>query len=123
LLRTSPALAARFSAVIDFPGYTSGQLTAVLSVLAAEAGFSLSADARAKAAAVLAQAEAGHATGNARLAVRLLTQATASQADRITAASHPQDTAALGAICAEDVPGYLCPDDQTADDQRPGQCL
>ena len=123
LLRASPPLAARFPAIIDFPGYTPGQLTAVFTRLAAEAGFTLTPDAAAKAAAVLAHAEAGNASGNARLAVRLLTQATASQARRITTASQPQDPAMLGTICAEDIPGHLHPDDPAADDQRPGQYL
>jgi hypothetical protein len=31
LLRASPALAARFPAVIDFPGYTPGQLAAIFA--------------------------------------------------------------------------------------------
>lgn len=123
LLRASPPLAARFPAIIDFPGYTPGQLTAVFTRLSNEAGFTLPPDAAAKAAAVLAHAEAGHASGNARLAVRLLTQATASQARRITTASQPQNPATLGTICAEDIPGHLHPDDPAADDQRPGQYL
>jgi hypothetical protein len=33
LLRTSPALAARFPAVIDFPGYTAAQLAAIFAAL------------------------------------------------------------------------------------------
>ena len=51
---------------------------------------------------LLARAEADHRSGSARLAVRLLTQATASQARRI-AASQPADPAALqqGRICRE----------------------
>ena len=86
LLRTNPALAARFPAVIDFPGYTAGQLAAIFATLAGEAGFTLTPEAARKAATVLAQAEADHRSGNARLAVRLLDQATASQARRITTA-------------------------------------
>jgi hypothetical protein len=38
MLHATPALAALFPAVIDFPGYTSAQLTAILQTLAAEAG-------------------------------------------------------------------------------------
>jgi hypothetical protein len=37
MLDSSPPLAARFPAVIDFPGYTPAQLTAILQALAAEA--------------------------------------------------------------------------------------
>jgi hypothetical protein len=123
LLRASPALAARFPAIIDFPGYTPGQLTAIFATLAAEAGFTLTPAARRKAAAVLAHAEAGPASGNARLAVRLLTQVTAAQARRITTAPEPPDPAALGTIAEADIPGHLHADDPAADDQRPGQYL
>jgi hypothetical protein len=69
MLHAAPALAARFSAVIDFPGYTPAQLTTILKGLAAEAGLTLTPGAARKAAAVLADAERGHAAGNARLAV------------------------------------------------------
>jgi hypothetical protein len=123
LLRTSPALAARFPAIIDFPGYTPSQLTAVFTTLAAEAGFTLTPDAARKAAGVLAHAEAGHASGNGRLAVQLLTQATASQAHRISIASDLQDSVALSSISAADIPEYLNAHDPPADDQRPGQYL
>jgi len=123
LLRATPQLAARFPTVIDFPGYTPAQLTAVFTTLAAEAGFTLTPEATAKTAAVLARAEAAQPSGNARLAVQLLTQATASQAHRITATSQPADPAVLSTICAADIPGHLHPHDQAADDQRPGQYL
>ena len=39
MLATAPALAARFPAVIDFPGYTPAQLADVFAALAGEAGF------------------------------------------------------------------------------------
>jgi hypothetical protein len=38
LLRASPALAARFPVVIDFPGYTADELAAIFATLAEEAG-------------------------------------------------------------------------------------
>jgi hypothetical protein len=123
LLGTSPALAARFLAVIDFPGYTPGELAAVFAALAAEAGFTLSPAAAGKAAAVLACAEAGHGSGNARLAVRLLAEVTASQARRVTVASQPPDPAALSTISEADIPGQLRPYGRPAGDQRPGQYL
>jgi type II secretory pathway predicted ATPase ExeA len=87
MLHSNPALAARFPAVIDFPGYTAGQLTAIFAALSEDAGFTLTPEAAPKAAAVLAQAEASQSSGNARLAVRLLDQATARQARRITTAA------------------------------------
>jgi len=54
LLRTAPPRAARFSAVIDFPGYTPAQLAAVFGFLADGAGLSLTREAECKAATVLA---------------------------------------------------------------------
>ncbi len=56
LLRTHPALAARFPAVIHFPSYTAAQLAAIVTALAAEAGFTPHPAAGRKAAAVLAAA-------------------------------------------------------------------
>ena len=123
LLRASPPLAARFPAVIDFPGYSAGQLAAIFATLASEAGFTPTPDAVREAAAVLAQAEGDHGPGNARLAVRLLDQATASQARRITAAAQTPDPATLSTIRAADIPGQIHPDDPPADDQWPGQYL
>ena len=70
LLTASPALAARFPAVIDFPGYSAAQLAAIVTTLASEAGLCPTSDAEHRAAAVLAEAEKRHAAGNVRLAVR-----------------------------------------------------
>jgi len=122
MLRTSPALAARFSAVIDFPGYTARQLAVIFATLAGEAGFSLTPEGARKAAGVLAQAEAGHGSGNARLAVRLLDQATVSQARRITTATQLQDPATLSTIDAAGIPGHVHLHHPPADDW-PGQYL
>ena len=122
MLRANPAVAARFPVVIDFPGYTAGQLAAIFAALAGEAGLVLSPDAARKAAAVLARAEAGHRSGNARLAVRLLDQATARQARRIAAAARPCDPATLGTIDAADIPAHVQPPGPPADDW-PGQYL
>lgn len=123
MLHASPALAARFPAVIDFPGYTPAQLTAILQALAAEAGLTLTPDAASKATTVLADAEAGQTTGNARRAVQLLTQATTNQAYRVTTGPQPSDPAALAAISAADIPEYLPQDDPPAHDQHLGQYL
>jgi hypothetical protein len=80
MLAAAPALAARFPAVIDFPGYTPDQLGGVFAALAGEAGYAPTSEALAKAAAVLARAEAGLVSGNARLAVQLLNHAATAQA-------------------------------------------
>jgi hypothetical protein len=86
-------------------------------------GLCLTSDAQRKAAAVLAEAEKRYATGNARLAVRLLNQATTSQGRRVTAASHRPDPAELTTICAGDIPALLPVEDSSSDQQRPGQYL
>lgn len=123
MLAASPALAARFPAVIDFPGYTAAQLAGIFATLAGEAGFTLTPAAVRKAAGVLAQADRGHGSGNARLAVRLLDQVTASQARRITAASHSPDPTTLSTIRATDIPEHVQPSDTPGGDQWPGQYL
>jgi len=123
LLGSSPPLAARFPTVIDFPGYTPGQLTAIFTTLAAEAGFTLTPTAERKAADVLAHAQGDHGPGNARLAVQLLDQATASQAHRITAAPSPPEQGAASTITGADIPGHLDFRDPLPGDQRPGQYL
>jgi hypothetical protein len=92
--------------------------------LVAEAGSTLTPDATRKAAAVLSQAEDGRGCGNARLAVRLLTEATAGQAHRITTnARRLQDPAALGTICVQDIPEHLHTNDPTASESQPGLYL
>jgi SpoVK/Ycf46/Vps4 family AAA+-type ATPase len=121
MLNANPALAARFPAVINFPGYTAGQLAAIFATLAHEAGFTLTPDAARKAATVLAQAYADHGSGNARLAVGLLHQATVSQARRITTAAQSPDPATLSTIDAADVPEHVHPD--PPGDDWPGQYL
>ena len=120
MLRANPALAARFPAVINFPGYTAGQLAAIFATLAGEAGFTLTPDAARKAATVLA--EAGHGAGNARLAVRLLDHATVSQACRIAAVPQSPDPVTLSTIDAADIPAHVHVPDPPADDW-PGQYL
>jgi hypothetical protein len=120
MLHASPALAARFPAVIDFPGYTAAQLAAIFAALAGEAGFTLTPDAARKAAAVLAEAD--HGAGNARLAVQLLDEVTVRQARRITAGPRPRDPATLSTIDAVDLPGHVRPPGPPADDW-PGQYL
>ena len=124
LLDGNPPLAARFRAVIGFPGYAPGQLAAIFGALADEAGLRLTVAARAKAAAVLAQAENGHHSGNARLAVRLLNQATAIQARRIAGTSaRTPDLATLSTITETDIPGRLPPGETPPDEGWPRQYL
>jgi hypothetical protein len=127
MLRASPALASRFPVIIDFPGYTAGQLAAIFATLVGEAGFTLTPAAARKADTVLGRALRDLAGGSARLAVRLLDQATASQARRITTAGQPLAPAALHTIDAPDIPDHLDlhvgPELVQADDEWPGQYL
>jgi hypothetical protein len=51
----------------------------------------------------------------------LLTQAAINQAHRVTTGPQPLGPAALGTICADDIPGHLLPRDQPVYQQRPGQ--
>ena len=104
MLAAAPALAARFPAVINFPGYTPAQLAGVFTALAGEAGFTPAPDALAKAAAVL-----GPGQRQRPAPVQLLNHAATAQARRITAASQPSDAAALSGICAVYIPGHLDP--------------
>lgn len=118
------ALAARFLAVIDFPGYAPEQLAAVLGTLAEEAGLRLTIAARRKAVAVIGEAERDDRSGNARLAVRLLNEARAAQAQRIARGpSSERDLAALVTITEGDIPQRLLPGAAGRDDERPGACL
>jgi AAA lid domain len=122
LLRANTGLAARFPAVIDFPGYTADELASVFAALAEEVGFTLTPAAASKAATVLGQAESRRRSGSARLAVRLLDQATTSQAHRIAALPTP-DPATLSKIDAADIPGHIHLDEPLRDDDRPSQYL
>jgi hypothetical protein len=124
MLHDHPPLAARFQAVIDFPGYTPEQLTIILIGLADEAGLMLTTAARTKAAAVLTQAEEGRSTRNARLAVGLFNQATAAQARRVAPESaRAQNPGVLNTITDTDVPDFLHRVAALPDDDWPGQYL
>jgi Cdc6-like AAA superfamily ATPase len=123
LLYAAPPLAARFSAVIDFPGYTPGQLAAIFGTLADEAGLSLTQEAESKAAAFLAQAEADRASGNARLAVRLLNQVIAAQARRVAAPPAAQHPTTLSTIVEADIPEHLDRGEPLAEGEWSGQYL
>jgi hypothetical protein len=124
LLAGSPSVAARFRAVIHFPGYTTEQLAAIFAALTEEAGLRLTPAAALIAAIVLAKAEGDHGSGNARLAVRLLNQVTESQARRVaTASSDGRDPAPLITITEADIPDYLPPYGTAPDEDWPGQYL
>ena len=119
-----PQLAARFLAVVDFPGYAPGQLSVVFGELADDAGLRLTVAARRKAAAVLELAERGEASGNARLAVRLLNEVRAVQARRVSQGRGSNaDLAELVTITEADIPERLVPEGAVRDDDRRGPYL
>jgi hypothetical protein len=119
-----PQLAARFLAVVDFPGYAPRQLSAVFGELADDAGLRLTVAARRKAAAVLELAAHGKSSGNARLAVRLLNEVRAVQARRVSRGhGSDKDLAELVTITEADIPERLLPDEAIRDDDRPGPYL
>jgi DNA-binding transcriptional regulator YdaS (Cro superfamily) len=123
LLHGSPPLAARFSAVIDFPGYTPVQLTAIFGTLAGETGLALTREAENKAAALLGQAEADNPSRNARLAVRLLNQAIAAQARRLAASPGTIDPAVQSTVIDADIPEHLDHNEQLSQEVWSGQYL
>ena len=104
-LDTSPVLAFRFPAIIEFPGYTATELDGIFAVLGGEAGFTLTSAADRKAATVRGQVNSGR--GSTRPAIRLLQRATANQARRVAAADQPAAPAALGVIDPADIPHHL----------------
>lgn len=127
LLAANPPLAARFPLVIDFPAYTAVQLAAIFATLASEAGFTLTPAAGRKAADVLAQAQGRPVGGSARLAVRLLSEVTARQAQRIAAAGKRQPPAEVCTLRTADIPIGLPSGDPAeptpGGDGPPGQYL
>jgi hypothetical protein len=117
LLAAHRPLAARFAAVVDFPGYEPGDLGTVFARLADEAGFVLDENARTRAQVVLAT-EAGAGRGSARLAVSLLNMVTVAQARRIAAVGGNAVT-----ITEADIPDQLDRRFRVPDQWRPGQYL
>jgi hypothetical protein len=94
----------------------------IFGSLADEAGLTLTPAAESKVAEVLARAEGDRGSGNARLAVRLLNQATAIQALRVAAASG-RDPAALHTLSPADIPDQLHPEQTPPEANWPGQYL
>jgi len=117
LLAGHRPLAARFAAVVSFPGYDPADLDAVFARLAADSGFVLGEGAQARAGAVLS-GETGAGRGSARLAVDLLSMVTVAQARRIAA-----DGGSPVTITAADIPGQLDDRFRAPDCWRPGQYL
>jgi hypothetical protein len=78
--------------------------SAIFAALADEAGLSLTPEAERTAPAILVQAEAGNACGNARLAVRPLNQVTTAQARRVATPPETQLPATLSTVIGADIP-------------------
>jgi Holliday junction resolvasome RuvABC ATP-dependent DNA helicase subunit len=99
-LDDNQVLADRFPTTITFAPKTPADLAAIFTQRAAEAGFTLGHGAATKAARVLSNA--GRRSGTARLAIRLLDQATAAQARRVMTSA---GQVALTVLTADDIPG------------------
>jgi hypothetical protein len=95
----------------------------VFSALAGEAGLSLTQEAEHKAAHVVTQAQAGHASGSARLAVRLLNQAKTAQARRLTSSSGEQHPDTMRTVIEADIAEHLGRDEPPSGEEWPGQYL
>lgn len=100
-LAANPGLRSRFAERIEFPGYTTGELTEILRIAAAAQGYTLTAAAVEKAADWLAaEREAGGAAfGNARTVRKLLERLETGLARRTANGAHD-----LSTITHEDVP-------------------
>lgn len=118
LLGGNPPLAARFRAVIDFPGYAPGQLSAIFGALADEAGLRLTVAARGKAAAAwprppVRQRPAGGPAAEPG--------GRTSGAPHSDTTSRDPDLATLSTIAEADIPECLLPDGSPPDEDWPGQ--
>ena len=101
-LAATPGLASRIAETIVFPPYEPGELTEIFASRARQAGFTLTSDATARAAAVLGAGPGFGEAGSARLATRLLNRAAAAQARRVMRGSGGPDE--LTVLTAADIP-------------------
>lgn len=101
-LRSAPGLASRIPEIITFPPYTGGELAEIFAYRARQAGFTLTSEATAKAAELLAKPGQQVSAGSARLATGLLDQAAAEQARRVM--SSGGDSSELASLTADDIP-------------------
>ncbi|HEX2140421.1 MAG TPA: AAA family ATPase [Woeseiaceae bacterium] len=81
-IECNPGLRSRFKTFIDFPDYSSGELSEIFGRMAHEVGIALGPGALEKAAEVFAAASGKRSFGNARFARSLFEQAYARMATR-----------------------------------------
>jgi Holliday junction resolvasome RuvABC ATP-dependent DNA helicase subunit len=105
LLASAPGLASRVPHVVTFPPYTGRELAEIFVRRAADAGFTLTEQAAAKASSVIAESGPAARAGSARIALRLLEQAAVAQARRVMAGR--ADPGGMTVLTAGDIPGEL----------------
>lgn len=103
-LAANPGLASRFTVSVEFPGYSAGELLAILRAMAASDDYHLAAGAEAKAQAWFEtrRAAAPDSFGNARAARSLLAEMESRLSERTADAA--DGSPELSIFTAEDVP-------------------
>jgi probable Rubsico expression protein CbbX len=105
-VHSNPGLKSRFSRFIEFPDYVPAELGAIFFRMVEDAGYRLTAEARERAQAILAQYydRRDETFGNARLVRNFLERTVERHADRIApaAATHTRDE--LTTIRLDDLP-------------------
>jgi len=105
LLAAAPGLAGRVPHIVTFRRYSAGELAEIFAWRAAQAGFTLTGDAAARAGRVIAGSGRAAREGSARTALRLLDHAALAQARRVmTAGTGP---GGMSELTAGDIPGEL----------------
>ena len=104
-LAAAPGLASRVPHIVTFRRYTADELAEIFAWRAAQAGFTVTGEAAAKAHSVIAGSGRAAREGSARAALRLLDQAALAQARRVMAAGI--GTGGMSELTADDVPGEL----------------
>jgi Holliday junction resolvasome RuvABC ATP-dependent DNA helicase subunit len=112
LLDSGPDLTSRVPHIITFAPYAGSELAAIFARRAAEAGFTLTSDAAAKADALFGQPSPAVLAGSARLAIRLLDQAAVHQGRRVIASPDPAEFTVL---IAADIPDQATQNSRSPD--------
>jgi len=103
-LNANPGLRSRFPTVIDFPDYTTDELTRIVNSIGDKQRYELTADAETKLRGVLDAAPRGQGFGNARLARNLFEAAINRHAGRVMRLTEPPTEEDLTTLEPEDLP-------------------
>ena len=89
LIDTNPGLQSRFARTLEFPDYTTDELTAIFALIAGKQEYRLADDAGARLAAVIEDEPRGRGFGNARFVRNVFEQAVALHAVRLGDVASP----------------------------------